>query len=164
MPITYKIDVLAALKAAGYNTNRIRKEKLLSESTLQRLRKGELINGENLGKLCELLRCQPGDILEYVPEELPQRAAEAPPAPEVAEIVHEVSEEIPTPPKAPTTSEDISVLDLSVRTFNIVCRAGVRTVEELEAWVHSDKCCLDPERSPGYKEILEALEAYKEKG
>lgn len=137
MSIKYKIDVLAALKAAGYNTNRIRKEKLLSESTLQRLRKGELINGENLGKLCELLRCQPGDILEYVPEE-------APPAPEL--------------------SEDISVLDLSVRTFNIVCRAGVRTVAELEAWVHSDKCCLDPERSPGYKEILEALEAYKEKG
>ena len=137
MPIKYKIDVLAALKAAGYNTNRIRKEKLLSESTLQRLRKGELINGENLGKLCELLRCQPGDILEYVPEE-------APPAPEL--------------------SEDISVLDLSVRTFNIVCRAGVRTVAELEAWVHSDKCCLEPERSPGYKEILETLEAYKEKG
>ena len=137
MSIKYKIDVLAALKAAGYNTNRIRKEKLLSESTLQRLRKGELINGENLGKLCELLRCQPGDILEYVPEE-------APPVPEL--------------------SEDISVLDLSVRTFNIVCRAGVRTVAELEAWVHSDQCCLEPERSPGYKEILEALEAYKEKG
>lgn len=144
MPIKYKIDVLAALKAAGYNTNRIRKEKLLSESTLQRLRKGELINGENLGKLCELLRCQPGDILEYVPEELSPRAAEAPPAPEL--------------------SEDISVLDLSVRTFNIICRAGVRTVAELETWVHSDKCCLNPERSPGYKEILAALETYKEKG
>lgn len=103
-------------------------------------------------------------VNEYVPEELSPRAAEVPPAPEVAEIVHEVSEEIPTPPKAPTTSEDISVLDLSVRTFNIVCRAGVRTVAELEAWVHSDKCCLDPERSPGYKEILEALKTYKEKG
>ena len=136
MSIKYKIDVLATLKAAGYNTNRIRKEKLLSESTLQRLRKGELINGENLGKLCELLRCQPGDILEYVPEE-------APPAQEL--------------------SEDISVLDLSVKTFNYVCRAGVRTVAELEAWVHSDKCCFDPERSPGYKEILEALNTYKEK-
>ena len=140
MPIKYKIDVLAALKAAGYNTNRIRKEKLLSESTLQRLRTGELINGENLGKLCELLHCQPGDILECVSE----GAAEAPPAPEL--------------------SEDISVLDLSVRTLNVVCRAGVRTVAELETWVHSDKCCLEPERSPGYKEILEALEAYKEKG
>ena len=74
MPIKYKIDVLAALKAAGYNTNRIRKEKLLSESTLQRLRTGELINGENLGKLCELLRCQPGDILEYAPDQEEQTA------------------------------------------------------------------------------------------
>ena len=69
MPIKYKIDVLAALKAAGYNTNRIRKEKLLSESTLQRLRDGELVSGENLGRLCKLLNCQPGDILEYEPEE-----------------------------------------------------------------------------------------------
>lgn len=137
MPIKYKIDVLAALKAAGYNTNRIRKEKLLSESTLQRLRTGELINGENLGKLCELLNCQPGDILECVSDEV-----------------------LP----APELSEDISVLDLSVRTFNVVCRAGVRTVAELETWVHSDKCCLDPEKSLGYKEILKALEAYKEKG
>lgn len=137
MPITYKIDVLAALKAAGYSTYKLRKEKILAESTLQQFRNGDIVSNENLSRVCELLRCQPGDILEYVPEE-------APPAPEL--------------------SEDISVLDLSVRTFNIVCRAGVRTVAELETWVHSDKCCLDPERSPGYKEILEALEAYKEKG
>ena len=137
MPITYKIDVLAALKAAGYSAYKLRKEKILAESTLQQFRNGDIVSNENLSRVCELLRCQPGDILEYVPEE-------APPAPEL--------------------SEDISVLDLSVRTFNIVCRAGVRTVAELEAWVHSDKCCLEPERSPGYKEILEALEAYKEKG
>ena len=69
MPIKYKIDVLAALKAAGYNTNRIRKEKLLSESTLQRLRTGELVSGENLGRLCKLLSCQPGDIIEYSDDE-----------------------------------------------------------------------------------------------
>ena len=137
MPIKYKIDVLAALKAAGYSTYKLRKEKILAESTLQQFRNGDIVSNENLSRVCELLRCQPGDILEYVPEE-------APPAPEL--------------------SEDISVLDLSVRTFNIVCRAGVRTVAELEAWVHSDKCCLDPERSPGYKEILEALKTYKEKG
>ena len=35
MPIKYKIDVIAELKAAGYNTNTIRKQKLLSEGTLQ---------------------------------------------------------------------------------------------------------------------------------
>lgn len=97
--------------------------------------------------------------LSSVGDGLSPGAAEAPPAPEVAEIVPELSEEIPT---APARSEDISVLDLSVRTFNIICRAGVRTVAELEAWVHSDQCCLNPERSPGYKEILAALETYKE--
>ncbi len=155
MPIKYKIDVLAALKAAGYSTYKLRKEKILAESTLQQFRNGDIVSNENLSRVCELLRCQPGDILAYVPE----GAAEAPPAPEVAEIVPELSEEIPT---APARSEDISVLDLSVRTFNIVCRAGVHTVAELETWVHSDRCCLNPERSPGYKEILEALETYKE--
>lgn len=118
-------------------------------------RAGESTNAYILGAIDSRMKSEGLDGL-------PSRAAEASPAPEVAEIVHEMSEEIPTPPKAPTTSEDISVLDLSVRTFNIVCRAGVRTVAELEAWVHSDQCCLEPERSPGYKEILEALEAYKE--
>ena len=69
MPIKYKIDVLAALKEAGYNTNRIRKEKLLSESALQRLRNGEFISLSNVETLCKLLDCQPGDLLECVPGE-----------------------------------------------------------------------------------------------
>ncbi len=68
MPIKYKIDVLAALKEAGYNTGKIRNEKLFSESTLQSLRQQDAINFDNLGRLCKLLRCQPGDILEYTEE------------------------------------------------------------------------------------------------
>ena len=68
MPIRYKIDILAALKDKGYNTNRIRKEKLLSEGTLQRLRDNELVNLATLGRICELLDCQPSDLVEYVKE------------------------------------------------------------------------------------------------
>jgi putative transcriptional regulator len=68
MSIRYKIDVLSALKEAGYNTNRIRKEKLLSESTVQKLRQGEYVSMDNLDTLCKLLNCQPGDIMEYVEE------------------------------------------------------------------------------------------------
>lgn len=68
MPIKYKIDVLNALKEKGYTTYRIRKEKLLSESTVQKLRLGEYVSMENLTTLCELLECQPGDIMEYVEE------------------------------------------------------------------------------------------------
>lgn len=66
MPIKYKIDVIAALKEAGYNTNKIRKEKLLSESVLQYLRSGKKVSLDAIEKICKLLKCQPGDIIEYV--------------------------------------------------------------------------------------------------
>ena len=68
MPLKFKIDVLTALKEKGYNTNRIRTEKLLSQSTLQKFRKSEGVSWENIETLCALLECQPGDLLEYVEE------------------------------------------------------------------------------------------------
>lgn len=68
MPIRYKIDIIEALKAKGYNTTRIRAEKMLSESTLTKLRNGELITLTNLQTICKLLECQPGDLIEYVDE------------------------------------------------------------------------------------------------
>lgn len=69
MPIIYKFDVIQALKDKGYNTNRLRKEKLLAEGVIQSLREGKAISFVNLDKLCQLLECQPGDIIEYVEED-----------------------------------------------------------------------------------------------
>lgn len=66
MPIVYKMDVLSALKDAGYSSYRIRKEKLLGEATLQKIRSKELVSWENITTICQLLNCQPGDIVEYV--------------------------------------------------------------------------------------------------
>ena len=66
MPLQYKIDVLAALKEKGYNTNRIRTEKLLSQSTLQKFRSNQGVSWENLETLCKLLDCQPADLIEFV--------------------------------------------------------------------------------------------------
>ena len=74
MPIQYKIDVLAALKEKGFTTYRIRKVKLLSESTVQKLRSRSPIAWENLETLCELLHCQPGDLVEYLPDEVAESA------------------------------------------------------------------------------------------
>ena len=68
MPINYRFDILAALKERGYSTYRLRKEKLLSESTIQKLRNGDPVSLENISTLCRLLNCQPGDIMEYVEE------------------------------------------------------------------------------------------------
>lgn len=69
MPISYKIDILNALKNRGFSTYKIRKEKLLAESTVQALRRGDLISLDNVARICSMLQCQPGDILEYAEDE-----------------------------------------------------------------------------------------------
>jgi hypothetical protein len=66
--LRYKIDVLEALKAIGYSTYKIRQEKIFTESQLQNIRNHHLLTHDSLDKLCKLLDCQPGDILEYVPD------------------------------------------------------------------------------------------------
>ncbi len=68
MPMQYKIVPIKKLGEAGYNTSRIRREKLFSESTLQKFRNKQPVSWENIEMLCQLLNCQPGDILEYVPD------------------------------------------------------------------------------------------------
>ena len=68
MPLRFKIDVLQAWKEKGYSAYAIRKGKLLSESTIQKLRSGDPVSWANIGQLCKLLGCQPGDLLEYVDE------------------------------------------------------------------------------------------------
>ena len=66
MALQYKIDVLAALKEKGITTYKIRQEKILSESTVQKLRASKGVSWENIETLCRLLDCQPGDLMEYV--------------------------------------------------------------------------------------------------
>ena len=64
--LKYKIDVLATLKEKGYNTNKIRTEKIMGEAMLQKIRKGEMVSWSVFEKLCDLLDCQPADLIEYV--------------------------------------------------------------------------------------------------
>ena len=66
MALQYKVDVLAQLKEKGYSTFRLRQDRLLSEGAIQSLRTGAPISWANLGRLCDLLGCQPGDIIENV--------------------------------------------------------------------------------------------------
>ena len=54
MSIRYKMDVLKSLKTAGY--------------TSYRLRSMELVSWNSIDKICALLACQPGDLVEYVPD------------------------------------------------------------------------------------------------
>lgn len=69
MPLQYKMDVLRELKNAGYNTNKIRKDKLIGQATLQQIRTKELVSWKTIETICRLLDCQPGDIVEYVKDD-----------------------------------------------------------------------------------------------
>lgn len=68
MPIRYKFDIIAALRQKGYNTNYLRKNKVISEGSIQNLRHDKHISLSTLETICELLELQPGDILEYTPK------------------------------------------------------------------------------------------------
>ena len=65
MALKYKINVLEALKGKGITTYTLRKEKALSESTIQKLRAGVGVSWENLETICRLLECDIGDVLIY---------------------------------------------------------------------------------------------------
>lgn len=66
--LVYKIDVLDTLKESGYNSTRILKENLISQSAVQKIRKNEMVGIKTIEKLCELLDMQPGNIIKYVEE------------------------------------------------------------------------------------------------
>lgn len=65
--ISYKVDILKALAEKGYTCSRMRREKILSESTMQNIRKGKNITTATINIVCLILRCQPSDILSVEP-------------------------------------------------------------------------------------------------
>ena len=68
MSIRYRANIMARLKEKGYTSTRLRKEKIFGERTMQEFRTGGEIPYKTLNTLCQLLSCQVGDIIEYVPD------------------------------------------------------------------------------------------------
>ena len=120
-------------------------------------RAGESTNAYILGAIDSRMKSEGLDGL-------PSRAAEVPPAPEVAEIVHEVSE-APIISKEGLTESQLSsgveVLDLSINDYNMVKRAKCDTVEELIDGLNSPECVLS-KSSRAYRAIVEAIDYLKE--
>lgn len=69
--IKYKIDIMQSLKEKGYSSYKLRQKKIFGEATMSKFRNKQPFNFDNLNILCKLLNCQPGDILEYVPDYIP---------------------------------------------------------------------------------------------
>ena len=69
MAIVYKIDVLKELKEKGYSTARLRKDKLMGEATIQKIRENQLVSWANIDTICTLLECDVGDVVEHRTED-----------------------------------------------------------------------------------------------
>ena len=69
MPIKYD-KLLRLLEEKGYTSYRIRKEKILGQATLTAIKNGTGgLDHRSISKLCEVLNCQPGVIMEYTSDE-----------------------------------------------------------------------------------------------
>ena len=72
MAISYQ-KLFQLLEEKGWTTYKIRKEKLIGQGTLTALKNGTGgLDSKTISRLCEVLNCQPGDLMEYVPSQLDQ--------------------------------------------------------------------------------------------
>lgn len=69
MAIVYTCDVLELLKDKGFSSYKLRKDKLISQGALQKIREGKLLSWHELDQVCSMLECQPGDLVRHEPEE-----------------------------------------------------------------------------------------------
>lgn len=65
--IHYK-NPLTKLKAKGYTTTDLRKEKVLSQSVITYLNNDKYLNLRTIDKICQLLECNIEDIVEILPD------------------------------------------------------------------------------------------------
>lgn len=57
------------LESKGMRKTDLTKNKIISTATLAKLGKNEPISSTVIEKICGFLKCQPGDIMEYISEE-----------------------------------------------------------------------------------------------
>lgn len=71
--IVYK-DILSRLSAAGWTAQRLQAEHQISNGSVMQIRAGRPITTATLDTICRLCHCQPGDLLEYVPDPEEERS------------------------------------------------------------------------------------------
>lgn len=64
MPIIYN-KLLSLMQEKGLTSYKIKQENIIGQATLKKIKEGGEIDTRTIAKLCKVLECQPGDILEY---------------------------------------------------------------------------------------------------
>ncbi len=68
MPIVVNLDVMMAKRKMSLNELSEKVDLTLSNLSILKTGKAKAVRFSTLESLCEALSCQPGDLLEYVPE------------------------------------------------------------------------------------------------
>lgn len=68
MSISYN-KLLALFNEKGINSYVIKRDKVIGQASWKKIHEGGHIDTRTIGSLCSYLNCQPGDILEYVPDQ-----------------------------------------------------------------------------------------------
>ena len=64
------VVLFSALKDQNKTMYDLRKNHIVGTATLEKMRKGEgHIDTRTIEKLCAYLDCQPGDLMEYIPDD-----------------------------------------------------------------------------------------------
>ncbi len=67
--IRYKIDIVKALKDAGYKPQFIRDNNIFGQSTMTKFNNNDTnITLKNINTICQILNCQPSDLIEFIPD------------------------------------------------------------------------------------------------
>lgn len=68
MPVKYD-KLFLLLEKRGHSATYWLRQQGVHPATVNKLRKNERVNTDTIALLCQVLECQPGDIMEYVPDQ-----------------------------------------------------------------------------------------------
>lgn len=67
MPLSYQ-KLISIFNDRHITSYTFRKNKIISQAAWKKIHEGGHIDTRTIESLCQYLNCQPGDILEYIPD------------------------------------------------------------------------------------------------
>lgn len=67
MSISFE-KLFTLLKKNGHSSTYWLRQNGFHSATVTKLRKNQTVNTDTVNAICSLLNCQPGDIMEYIPD------------------------------------------------------------------------------------------------
>lgn len=70
MAIKYD-KLIALMQERGVTSYTVKNQKIIGQATYKKIMQGGDIDTRSIDRLCRYFGCQPGDILEYIPDDEP---------------------------------------------------------------------------------------------